>query len=59
MCDLCKHEQNVPGHMLCPVCLEAVIRLSVAVKGMEQEATRQPAASTATNPFGNTYFEVA
>ena len=27
LCDLCRHEESIPGRMLCQVCLEAIARL--------------------------------
>ena len=51
MCDLCGHEEAVPGHLLCTVCLEAMIRLSAAVAGLEKKVEPEPVKPAAIGAF--------
>lgn len=41
MCDLCGHEERIPGDQLCSVCREAIRRVAAAVSRIEQQ-TVQP-----------------
>lgn len=33
-CDLCRHEEVIPGRKLCSVCLEAIARLAYATSSL-------------------------
>jgi hypothetical protein len=30
LCDLCRHDESIPGQKLCPMCLQAIARLAFA-----------------------------
>lgn len=38
MCELCQHEEALPGRKLCAVCGEAILRLANAVSALGTQA---------------------
>lgn len=62
MCDMCGHGEVVPGSKLCPVCLEAMLRLAAAVRRIEEEGPgRERVAAMASLPeedYNVMYFGV-
>lgn len=50
-CELCLHEEVIPGRKLCPICGEAIERLAMAVKAIEARASQERVvAQTAYDP---------